>query len=183
MAIDEVSGQAWTRKHDDPAMPVVPSAPRTVYAKSLEELIEVCSKRKPFESIHAAGSHWALSEAAISGNVFVETHDPNNNHQAMGRTLYDVVGVPGCLNQDFIDALAARQVLPFDTNPANISNVGNEGLYPIHIETGKRIYQLYSELDAGDDDPRTPSLAVHLSSLRRTTPAISDRGHSTLSAS
>ena len=96
MAIDEVSGQAWTRKHDDPAMPVVPSAPRTVYPKSLEELIEICSKRKPSEKIHAAGSHWALSEAAISENVFVETHDPNNNHQAMGRTLYDVV--PGCLN-------------------------------------------------------------------------------------
>jgi len=32
---------------------------------------------------------------------------------------------------------------PFDS-----SNVGeNQGLYPIHIETGKRVHQLYSELD------------------------------------
>lgn len=160
MAIDEVLGQAWTRKHDDPAIPVVPSASRTAYPKSLEELIELCRTRQPSEKIHAAGSHWALSGAAISDSVFVETHDPNNTHQAMGRTLYEVVGGAGCLNQGFIDALAAQQVLPFDTNPINISNVGNEGLYPIHIETGKRIYQLYSELDAGDHDLR--SLAVHL---------------------
>jgi hypothetical protein len=160
MAIDEVSRQVWTRKHDDPAKPVVPSAPRTVYAKSLEELIEICSTRKPSENIHAAGSHWALSRAAISDSVFVETHDPNDVRQAMGRTLYDVVGVPGCLNQDFVDALASQKVLPFDTNPKNVSVAKNEGLYPIHIETGKRVYQLYSELDSGDDDPR--SLAIHL---------------------
>ena len=96
MAIDEVVGQAWRRKHDDPATPVVPSAPRTVYPRSLEELIEICSTRTPLEKIHAAGSHWALSEAAVSDSVFVETHDPNNMHQAMGRTLYDVV--PPCLN-------------------------------------------------------------------------------------
>ena len=164
MAIDEVVGQAWTRKHDDPALPVVPSAPRTAYPRSLEELIEICAKRQPAERIHAAGSHWALSGAAISDTVFVETHDPNNNHQAMGRTLYDVVGGPGCLNPAFIDALASQKVRPFDTNPANISNVPTEGLYPVHIETGKRIYQAYSELDFGDDDPG--SLAVHLDTQR-----------------
>ncbi len=127
-----------------------------MYPRSLEELIEICSKHKPSERIHAAGSHWALSGAAISDSIFVETHDPNNVHQAMGRTLYDVVGVPGCLNDQFIDALANRSVLPFDASTV----AENEGLYPIHIETGKRVYQLYSELDAGDDDPR--SLATHL---------------------
>lgn len=154
MAIDEVSGQAWTRKHDDPALPVVPSAPRTVYPKSLEELIELCSKRAPSEKIRAAGSHWALSEAAISDSVFVETHDPNNLHRAMARTLYEVV--PRCLDKDFIAALANRIVRPFDA--ATVAE--NEGLYPVHFETGKRVYQLYSELDWGDDDPR--SLAVFL---------------------
>lgn len=160
MALAEVSGQVWTRKHDDPAMPVVPSAPRTVYPRSLEQLIEICSKRRPSEGVHAAGSHWALSGAAISDSIFVETHDPNNRHQAMGRTLYDVVGAPGCLNQEFIRALANQNVLPFDTKPEHVSIAENEGLYPIHIETGKRVYQLYSELDAGDRDRR--SLAVHL---------------------
>ena len=164
MAIDEVAGQAWTRKHDDPAVPVVPSAPRTAYPKSLEELIELCTKRQPSEKLHASGSHWALSGAAISDSVFVETHDPNNNHEAMGRTLYDVVGGPGCLDRRFVDALAVVGVPPFDTDPVYVSNAGNECLYPMHFETGKRIYQAYSELDAGDDDPR--SLATHLRDQR-----------------
>ena len=167
MAIDEVAGQAWTRKHDDPSIPVVPSALRTVYPKSLEELIEICS-RKPSEKIHAAGSHWALSGAAISDSVFVETHDPNNMHEAMGRTLYDVVGMPGCLNPAFIDELASRTVLPFDTKLENVSVAENEGIYPIHIETGKRVYQLYAELDAGDYGWQ--SLATYLAN---------DRGKST----
>jgi len=76
MAIDEVDGQAWTRKHDNPSFPVVPSAPRTLYPKRLEDLIQICANRAPTERIHAAGSHWALSEAAMSDSVFVETHDP-----------------------------------------------------------------------------------------------------------
>src|SRR5688572_24755633 len=99
MAVDEVAGQAWTRKHDHPALPVVPSAARTVYPKSLEEVIEICSKRQRSERIHAAGSHWALSTAAVADNVFVETHDPMGLRQAMGRTLYEVV--PPCLNPAF----------------------------------------------------------------------------------
>jgi hypothetical protein len=158
MALDEVSGQAWTRKHDDPAIPVVPGAPRTVYPRSLEELIQICATRSPLEKIHAAGSHWALSEAAISDAVFVETHDPNNNHPAMGRTLYEVV--PNCLNGQFVDALARQVILPFDA----FTVAENEGLYPIHVETGKRVYQLYAELDAGDNDPR--SLAVLLNQTK-----------------
>ena len=158
MAIDEIRSQAWVRKHDDPAAPVVPSAPRTVYPKSLEEVIEICGTRGKNERIRAAGSHWALSEAAISDTVFVETHDPRNEHQAMGRTLYDII--PGCLNPAFVDALASVAVPPFDANTVK----ENAGLYPVHIETGKRIYQLYAELDMGDSDPR--SLAVLLAQTR-----------------
>jgi hypothetical protein len=38
-------------------------------------------------SFKAAGSHWALSNAAISDHTFIETHDPNEAHKAMGATL------------------------------------------------------------------------------------------------
>ena len=146
MALDEVSGQAWTRKHDDPRVPLFPSVARTAYPKSLEELIDICKNRKPGERIRAAGSHWALSEAAVADQVFVECHDPADGHQAMGKTLYEVVHP--CLNPDFIAELARRQVQPYDTATVSV----NEGLYPIHIETGKRVYQLYAELDNGDTD-------------------------------
>jgi hypothetical protein len=162
MPIDEVNGQPWTRKHDNLLSPVVPNAPRVLYPKSLQDLIDICANRKPSERIHAAGSHWALSDAALSDNVFVETHDPNNAHQAMGKTLYDVV--PPCLSPAFINALADRQVPEFNTE-----NVGeNQGLYPIHIETGKRVYQLYAELDFGTEvdfvgSDKSRSLATLLS--------------------
>lgn len=172
MPVDEVIGQAWTRKHDHPARPEIPSAPRTAYPKSLEDLIEICSRRQPFERIRAAGSHWALSRAAISDSVFVETHDPDNLHQAMGRTLYDVV--PPCLNADFVRSLARRVVPPFD----EFTVAENQGVYPIHIETGKRVYQLYSELDAGDDDPR--SLAVLLSTAMGNASYLGSWGFHTL---
>src|SRR2546423_10628450 len=130
MAVEEVDGQAWTRKHDNPSLPMVPHAPRTLYPKLLEDLIQICAGRAPSERIHAAGSHWALSEAAMSDSVFVETHDPNNLHQAMGRTLYDVV--PGCFNRDFIDTLVGIVVPEFD-DPGHVGE--NQGLYPIHVET------------------------------------------------
>src|ERR1700737_2955635 len=149
MALDEVFGKPWTRKHDNPTIAVVPSAPRTVFARDLKDLIEICATRKPQERLHAAGSHWALSTAAISDHTFIETHDPNNVHPAMGKTIYDVI--PSCMNAKFIEFLANRKVKPFDTNTTS----ENEGLYPIHIETGKRVFQLYAELDAGDTDSRS----------------------------
>jgi hypothetical protein len=149
MALEEVFNQPWTRKHDDPAVPKFSSVPRTVFPKGLDDLIDICSLRQPNEQLHAAGSHWALSEAAISDHTFVDTHDPNGVHQAMGKTLYDVI--PGCMNDQFIAALAQQTVKPFDMNTVS----PNEGLYPIHFETGKRIFQAYAELDAGDTDNRS----------------------------
>lgn len=64
----------------------------------------------------------------------------------MGKTLYDVI--PKCMGDKFIAELAKRTVKPFDAQTVSV----NEGLYPVHIETGKRIYQAYAELDAGDND-------------------------------
>lgn len=154
MALDEITAAVWTRKHDDAAIPVVPSAPRTVYVHSLQDCIEVCRTRQPHERIRAAGSHWALSEAALSDHIFVETHDPNNVHPAMDRTLYNVV--PDCLTPEFKAALANIHPLPF----AGAAGNPREQIYPIHIETGKRVYQAYSELDFGDTVPE--SLATEL---------------------
>jgi hypothetical protein len=155
MSVLEVLNKAWRRRHDDPSgAAVVGGAPRTVYPQALEDLIEICSSRTGSERFHAAGSHWALSEAAISDNVFVETHDPEDLQVPMGRTLYDVV--PGCMNPDFVRELAERVVLPF--SPTVIAD--DQGFYPIHVEAGKRVYQLYAELDAGDSDDWTLAHAL-----------------------
>jgi hypothetical protein len=58
----------------------------------------------------------------------------------MGRTLYDVV--PGCLSDEFLTELnAATTATTFAPPPPS---------YYVHFESGKRVYQLYAELDVGD---------------------------------
>ena len=158
MSLDEIVAP-WTRKHDDPSAPLIASA-RTTHPASLQELIELCANRAPTDHLTAAGSHWALSDAAIADDVFVETHAaasfvPATLFQAMGRTLFDVV--PGCLSAGFVESMANMKQPAYDAN--NFET--NAGFYLVHFETGKRIYQLYAELDQGDDN-NAASLAVLL---------------------
>jgi hypothetical protein len=155
MAVDQVANVPWTRKHDLPTKPTVQNASKILFPTSLEQLIEICTTRKPNELLKAAGSHWALSDAAISDDSFIETHDYTNVHQAMGKTLFEVV--PGCLDKKFIEAMAKI------TQPTYDSNTFGEGMgfYLVHFETGKRVYQLYAELDQGDNN-NADSLAVLL---------------------
>lgn len=151
----EVQNAPWTRKHDEPGVNLVPSAPRIVYPAGLEDLVMLLRTRTPAERIHAAGSHWSLSRTAVSDSVFVETHDPNNSFPAMGRTLYDVV--PGCLSDAFVQGLAEEHPEPYD-----VEHSGEDvGRYLFHFETGKRVYQAYAEMDLGDDG-NARSLAVLL---------------------
>lgn len=154
MAIDEVVNAPWSRKHDMPGAEL--NAAKILYPKSLKDLIEICTNRPADARLMAAGSHWALSRAAISDNIFIETHDPNNEFRAMGRTLYDVV--PGCLDKTFLEVMS-RQHPPAFAN--DIATHGDDTFYLVHIETGKRVYQLYAELDQGDDANRN-SLAWYL---------------------
>ncbi len=153
------SNVPWTRKHDLPGTPHFSSVSKIVYPTSLEQLIELCSTRPAGERFRAAGSHWGLSDAAISDHTFIETHDPNNVETAMGKTLYEVV--PGCLTSEYMELLSIRSPAPFDKNVENVVGIDDEitDIYPVHVESGKRLYQLYSELDFGDEKVKQ-SLAV-----------------------
>ena len=163
--MDEVMNARWIRKHDLAGTDL--AAPTIFYPRSLDDLIEICSDPDR-RRLKAAGSHWALSTAAISDGDFIETNDPRNVHPAMGRTLYDVV--PGCLHEDYLSDMARRHPAAFGDPPDAPPPVDHAATYLVHVETGKRIYQLYAELDNGDDgnmdqpcgpDPqRTGSLAV-----------------------
>jgi hypothetical protein len=138
MSIPQSQLAPWTRKHDKPGVPLVAQAPVTFFPQSLEDLIQLCSTRPAGQRFHAAGSHWALSTAAVSDHAFIETHDFNEVFPAMGRTLFDVV--PGCLSDEFLDE--------FDKQSR--SHASGAQSYFVHVESGKRIYQLYAELDVGD---------------------------------
>lgn len=148
MTLSKLTGYSWTRKHDDPDIPHFASVPEIRvpqprsalmddHLQTLEDLITFCQDGATRgNKTRAVGSHWALSDAAISDYGYIETHAPDNGYQAMGRTLFEVV--PRCLNRDLLNYLGDQWEIP----PA----------YFVHVESGKRIYQLYSELDYGDQD-------------------------------
>ena len=124
--ITEEDDYPWTRKHDDPRTPLIPAAPRIVYPANLHELIEVCARGG---ALKAAGSHWGLSMSALSDDTFIETNDPDGTHPTLSRTLHDVV--PSCLNRNYLRYMADAE----------------DVWYLIHVEAGKRVCQLYAELD------------------------------------
>ncbi len=126
---------AWRRKHDAPDRSF--NAATVCYPTGLRDLIELCSN--PPGQLKAAGSHYALSGAAISDDVYIETNDPNDEMPAMARTLHEVL--PGCISPSLLQWLIEQDP------PTH---------YPVHVEAGKRLYQLYSELDWGvGHDPRS----------------------------
>lgn len=145
--MNEQTNAPWIRKHD-----VSLPARRIVYPQSLQDLIQLCKEGNRFfdffrkRDLCASGSHWALSDAGVSDHTFVETHDPNNVEPAMGKTLYHVV--PNCLTDACINYFA-EQVQPSFTLGEKNSGTGD---YLVHFETGKRIYQLYAELDQGEEN-------------------------------
>ncbi|HYI13862.1 MAG TPA: hypothetical protein VEX37_00605 [Thermomicrobiales bacterium] len=135
MPVDHVLNNPWTRKHDDPRFDLIPQAPKIAYPKSLLDLIELCRDRPSGEHVTAAGSHWGLSQAAISDHTFIETHDYRNQRQVMGRTLHEVA--PHCLHPELLERMSD------DAYPSRYGSL-------VHIESGKRVYQLYAELDQPD---------------------------------
>lgn len=139
--MDEVTEAPWTRKHDDPRRPLFASVPRIVYPQSLDELRALCQNPDRTERFTAAGSHWSLSTGAISDHTFIETHDPSERHPALGRTLHTVL--PNGLSERLLNTLGEDRT-------------GERGSL-VHIESGKRIYQAYSELEIPDalDNPTT----------------------------
>ena len=132
----------WHRLHDPPVHPGGPKAPLTVRPSSLQEIIDICERKPDRGRLHALGSHWALSEAARSDSVFIETHDPDDANPALGRTLPDVI--PHRMDASRLEFMAQQQ------HPA--------ATY-VHIESGKRICQLYAELDQVDPLTSADTLA------------------------
>jgi hypothetical protein len=132
----------WKRKHETREQARI--APTVHYPTSLEDLITICSAPER-GNMTVAGSHWALSAAAIADAEFIETNDPNGVQPAMAKTLVDVI--PGCLNPAVLDQLA-------HTSPPTV--------YPVHVEAGKRVYQLYSELDLNAHGALADAIKAHV---------------------
>ena len=156
----------WLRKHDDSAFPAVPAPQRHYFPASRANLIEIVQTAEGMPSpveVRASGSHWALSDAALTEDFIVETQEPpqdgpsSASRPKLNKTLYEVVGLNGCLTTGAWKFFGNQGVHPFDpTAPLDLSK-----FYVYHVEAGTRIYELYCRLDTGDDNIRE-SLAFEL---------------------
>ena len=145
----------WRREHDMPG--VMMTVPAIENPTTLERLIEICREAPPGQRLHANGSHWALSTAAMSDHTFIETHAPDNAHGGLAGTIHDVI--PKCMNPAFLGVMRDRNPPSFEQNES-----GSDVPYFVHVEAGKRIYQIYAELDQpAENDPQ--GLAMHLYTL------------------
>lgn len=142
--VTKTQNGTWRRKHDDPSIPIVAEGAQIYYPKDLADLIAICGDQTSGAYLHAAGSHWALSNCAMSDHSFIESHDPNGIEQAMGKTLDGVL--LNCLSADFVGFLLQQDIPDYTTSDLTPAQKG--AIYPMHIESGKRIYQAYSELDS-----------------------------------
>jgi hypothetical protein len=141
----------WRRKHDgDKDPPVQPEPAETFYPTTLDDLMAIVAHAEengPQQTleVRASGSHWALSKAAVTNGLAVETQSPESNvPERLNKTLYNVI--PACMNTRAMNFFAEQKVGPF--NPAAAPD---DKIYLYHVEAGTRIYELYSRLDAGDD--------------------------------
>jgi hypothetical protein len=106
MSIPPSHNASWTRKQDKRGAPPIPRAPVIQDSQSLQELIAICATPPDGSNpphLHAPGSDWTLSRAAVGYAVLIETNDVTNVLPALERTLYGVV--PGRLSDAYHEAV------------------------------------------------------------------------------
>lgn len=136
MPTRETFNAPWTRKHDNPKNPLLASVPRQFHPVDLRGLIDFVATSN--DALHACGTHWALSEAAISDHTFIETTNvppADDQAPALNKTIHDVL--PACLNSAYLEMLVEKS-----------RSSSRESFTLAHIESGKKIFQLYAELDS-----------------------------------
>ena len=140
----------WRRKHDGDNPPVLPQPAARVYPTTLDDLISIVQDAEkdpdPMKrpEVHPSGSHWALSHAAVTSGQAVETHAPENPPEHLNAVLYDVI--PPCITVEARAFFRKQAPKPFD--PTALMN--DSLIYLFHVESGIRIYELYSRIDLGD---------------------------------
>ena len=83
MPVQKVVNQGWAAgirrsRHPARCCGFIHRIPQVFF----EQSIQICAESGTGEGLHAAGSHWALSEAAVSDHTFVETHTPKARYSS-----------------------------------------------------------------------------------------------------
>jgi hypothetical protein len=186
----------WVRKTDGD-MHVVPAneQPQTRwYPGTLDELLWTVTpdllaaeharrfKEGPPVNLqsHVCGSHWAMSKTAVTTGQMIETSTPVHEDQSdqaaprLNQPLYVVI--PNCMTQAAKSAFLNQDVKAF--NPTVVPDFLPESMkfYLFHVESGMRIYELYSFIDSGADEADERSLAKWVEQNRLAGSTVDYRG-------
>jgi hypothetical protein len=140
----------WRRKHDDPRRPPIVINPRNhFFPESREDLLEIVRRsltEPQIPEVRASGSHWALSGAAVTNSFVVETRgfsepDGVGATSFLNNPIYNVI--PECLTETRLNELITQVERPYRTEEADL-----ETFNYYHVESGMRIFELYSRLDS-----------------------------------
>lgn len=160
MTIQVLTNEDWKRNHDPNTLP--PRRAEKIYRfDKLEDLIKICTERTPGKKLKAAGSHWALSEAALSDHEFIETNWPGNDEHVLRYSGLDDVDLFKIISTSLFQLLVSNPPIPaekaFRDPCLNSSPLGS---FFVHVKSGTRIYETYRLLD--QNNPDTDTLAAKL---------------------
>jgi hypothetical protein len=146
MSIATFTNTAWSRHHDLDGVPIRPKAHKIHFFDTLESLIRLSAKRKPGRHLKATGSHWGLSDAALSDDEFIETNWPGPEdvprHSGLDLDFGKLISDP------LFEYLLS--VPPIRAEKATKDPCLSEGpafTFFVHIKSGTRVYETYSLLD------------------------------------
>lgn len=152
MTILTLTPRPWIRHHDPAAQPARPLVRKIICFDALEDLITICSTRAAGELLKASGSHWGLSDAALSDDVAIETNWPGPD--AVPR----YTGLDIDLDHLYSEALfhylisnPPEKAEVLATDPCLQQRLA--GHFYVHLKSGTRIYQAYSLLDQMQASP------------------------------
>jgi hypothetical protein len=154
MAITVLTEQRWTRKHDPKDEPTRERA-EIICFDTWEDIVEICRSRPLDKRMMAAGSHWALSEAALADDYFIETNRPGLDNVPRYSGLAKDFGafISGSEFQRLVDKPPPRpEKCSFDPC-LNLK----EGYFYVHLKSGTRVYEAYTLLDDGPPDSKLTS--------------------------
>jgi hypothetical protein len=146
VAVITLTNKDWSRHHDPRTTPIRPNVARITCFDTVEDLINICKARPAATRFKGSGSHWGLSEAALSDHDAIETNWPGPEP------------VPRHSGPEFdLAELHSDQLFHFlmSNPPGKAETLTNDpclqrpaaGPFYVHIKSGTRVYEAYTFLD------------------------------------
>lgn len=145
MTIQTLHNRPWARHHDPHRVPIRPNVRRITCFNTIDDLIKIC-KQPSNTKFKASGSHWGLSEAALSDDEAIETNWPGPDsvprHSGLDVDLDELYSDP-LFHFLVSNPPEKAEALTFDP----CLQERDSRPFFVHLKSGTRLYEAYSLLD------------------------------------